>query len=277
VWVSGTLAPVKRTFVIGDIHGDMFHLSQLMGKLPPLGPRDTLVFLGDYVDRGPASAGVVDYVRKLPQQTPAKVVTLRGNHEDAWLRVVDGGWPEFVIPRSNGCLEAYRSFKRLPAPQPDDAPEPHEFAEMLKGTFFPPDVVEWMRTLPYFYEDEFAIYVHAGIPKKGGAFAHPRDVEPKTALLWTRDTDFFQNYRGKTVVFGHTKTALLPSELSQYTPEDPEDMWAGPSVLGLDTGCGKGGFLTAVEFPRKRVYESRKRRRHVPPNTQRSPSSKRSG
>ena len=38
-------------------------------------------------------------------------------------------------------------------------------------------------------------------------------------------------------------------------------------MLGLDTGCGKGGFLTAVEFPRKRVYESRKRRRNAPPRT----------
>ena len=258
---------MKRTFVIGDIHGDMFHLTQLMTKLPPLGARDTVVVLGDYLDRGPASAGVIEYVMSLPRKTAARVVALRGNHEDAWLRVLDQGWPEFVIPRTNGCLETLRSYKRQPAPQPDDAPEPQEFAEMLKGSFFPPHVVEWMRSLPYYYEDEFAIYVHAGIPKKDNEFRHPSLVEPKTALLWTRDSDFFRNYRGKTVVFGHTKTALLPAELSQYTPEDPEDMWAGPAVLGLDTGCGKGGFLTAVEFPRKRVYESRKRRRNAPPRT----------
>ncbi len=255
---------MKRTFVIGDIHGDMFHLGQLMVKLPPLGPRDTIVFLGDYLDRGPASAGVVEYVMTLQQRTQARVVALRGNHEDAWLRVIDQGWPEFVVPRTNGCLETLRSYKRQAAPQEEESPEPHEFREMFSGSFFPPDVVAWMRSLPYFYEDEFAIYVHAGIPGKDGRFPHPREVEPKTALLWTRDRDFFLNYRGKTVVFGHTKTALLPAELSQYTPEDPEDMWAGPAVLGLDTGCGKGGFLTAIEFPRKRVYESRKRRRHVP-------------
>ena len=61
----------------------------------------------------------------------------------------------------------------------------------------------------------------------------------------------------KRVVFGHTMTQCLPPELSSYTPEDTTDIWIGPSVIGLDTGCGKGGFLTAIELPAMRVYESR--------------------
>ena len=52
-------------------------------------------------------------------------------------------------------------------------------------------------------------------------------------------------------------TELLPNELSSYTPEDPTDLWAGPSCVGLDTGAGKGGFLTAIELPARAVYESR--------------------
>ena len=69
--------------------------------------------------------------------------------------------------------------------------------------------------------------------------------------------NFFRLYRGKLVVFGHTATELLPPELSSYTPEDPADIWAGPCTIGLDTGCGKGGFLTGLELPSFRVYESR--------------------
>ena len=114
-----------------------------------------------------------------------------------------------------------------------------------------------MRELPYWYEDEHAIYVHAGLTQKDGAFPHPRDAEPQTALLWTRTQAFFREYRGKRVVVGHTKTELLPPELSTYTPEDPTDLWAGECVLALDTGCGSGGFLTAVELPSLTVYESR--------------------
>jgi serine/threonine protein phosphatase 1 len=114
-----------------------------------------------------------------------------------------------------------------------------------------------MRDLPYWYEDDHAIYVHAGLPSGPDGFMHPSDVKAKIALLWCRDEAFFRDYRGKLVVFGHTATVCLPPELSSYTPEDPTDIWAGPCTVGLDTGCGKGGFLTGLELPAMRVYESR--------------------
>jgi len=68
---------------------------------------------------------------------------------------------------------------------------------------------------------------------------------------------FFLDYRGKLVVVGHTSTDNLPPELSSFTPEDPLDMWVGENVIVTDTGCGKGGFLTCLELPAKRTYESR--------------------
>lgn len=248
-----------RTFAVGDIHGDIEALDCLLERLPKLTKEDTLLFVGDYLDRGPASREVVERIRELPSRVDAEVIALRGNHEDAWLQVVDGGWPEFVMPRKNGCYEAMRSFKELPPPGPDDAPTADDFKELFKGAFFPADVIEWMRSLPYFYENEHAIYVHAGLKRSGpdAEFPHPRDVEPKRSLLWVRDHDFFRNYRGKLVVFGHTTTEHLPAELSSYTTDDPSDLWAGPSAIGLDTGAGKGGFLTAFELPAGNVYESR--------------------
>jgi serine/threonine protein phosphatase 1 len=128
---------------------------------------------------------------------------------------------------------------------------------MVDGAFFPLDVVAWFRQLPHYYEDEHAIYVHAGLVKQSERFVHPAETRRKAALLWHRDQDFFRNYRGKRVVFGHTVTEYLPEELSSYTPEDPTDMWAGPCTIGLDTGAGKGGFLTTLEMPSMRVFESR--------------------
>ncbi len=246
-----------RTFAIGDIHGDIGALWQLLAKFPQLDPGDTIVFLGDYVDRGPRSREVVDYVRNLHKQTPAQVVCLRGNHEDAWLRVVERGWDGFVLPPINGCLAAYRSYMGGPTPEEGEEPQPHEKEGLMKGQFFPNDVLHWFYNLPHFYEDQHAIYVHAGLPKKGERWAHPTELDDKTVLLWIRDEDFFVNYRGKSVVFGHTTTSCLPPELSSFTPDDPDDLWAGVNVIGIDTGCGKGGFLTAVELPAMHVYESR--------------------
>jgi len=246
-----------RTFAIGDIHGDLASLLTLLERLPPLTAEDTMVFLGDYVDRGPDSAAVIQHVRELQDASPAKVIALRGNHEDAWLQIIDRGWPEFVFPRQNGCLECYRSFTGGEPPRDDQLPGADELDAMLVGAFFPRDVIAWMRALPFFYEDEHAIYVHAGIKRTDGGFPHPAEVSPQRALLWLRDRDFFENYRGKLVVFGHTTTRTLPNELSTHTPEDPTDLWAGPACVGLDTACGKGGFLTAFELPARAVYESR--------------------
>lgn len=247
----------ERTFVIGDIHGDLEALFKLLSCFPPLEPSDTIVFLGDYLDRGPKSAEVVDYLRHLPDQVPAKVVALRGNHEDAWIRVASGGWPEFTSPPGNGVLATLRSYRGQAPPREGEQPNPEEQQALSLGTCLPDDVVAWLASLPFYHEDEHAIYVHAGLVRADDGYLHPEATEPKSLLLWCRDEDFFRNYRGKPVVFGHTATVWLPPELSSYTPDDPADLWAGPCTVGLDTGAGVGGFLTGLELPSMRVYESR--------------------
>jgi serine/threonine protein phosphatase 1 len=250
-----------RTFAVGDIHGQLSHLHRLLSRLPPLTPADTIVFIGDYLDRGPQSAQVVEHLRlELPRRVPAGIVTLRGNHEHAWLQVVDRGAPEFVLPVGNGCLATLRSYLGGPPPAPDEFPTAKEEAQALfSASFFPPEVVAWMRELPYYHEDEHAIYVHGGLPPRDGRFAHPRDYPDPSQLVWCRSQAFFAGYRGKRVVFGHTPTANLPQHLSVHTPADRTDLYRTADLIGIDTGCGRGGFLTAVELPSLAVYESRDR------------------
>ena len=251
----------RRTFVIGDIHGDLAALKAVLARMPRPDADDTMVFLGDYLDRGPDSAGVVDFLMNvLPLHTPARLVMLRGNHEDAWGKVMDGEWPDFVMPVGNGCLQTMESFLGEPVSPPGTAATFEQIEQMVAAEFFPPSVARWLRELPNFYEDEHAIYVHAGLPlTPEGTFVHPSEAEGKQrmALLWIRDHRFFRDYRGKTVVVGHTGTALLPPDLSDFTPNDPSDLWYGPAVIGIDTGAGKRGFLTALELPAGIVYESR--------------------
>ena len=246
-----------RTFVIGDIHGDVRHLYQLFASLPELRASDTVVFIGDYVDRGPDTKATVEFVRNLPNQCPAKIVPLRGNHEDAWVRVIQQGWDEFVLPPGNGCLAAYRSYVGRKVPRPNELAGKEERMALQTGSFYPDDVVDWFQTLPYWYEDDHAIYVHAGLCQGPDGFMHPQEVKAPVAMLWCRDEQFFNGYAGKRVVVGHTRTEYLQKELSHYQPEDGSNLWARGDVIAIDTGCGDGGFLSAVEFPALNVYESR--------------------
>jgi len=247
-----------RTFAIGDVHGDLQQLHALAGVLPRFDASDTVVFLGDYLDRGPQSAQVVDFIRViLPRSTKAQVVALRGSHEDAWLKVRRQGWPEFIFPVRNGCLATMRSFRGQPPPGPDELPSLEEFEAMGAGTFFPDEVVAWIESLPVYHEDEHAIYVHAGLPRRGDGWAHPSELDDPEPLLWHRSEAFFRSYRGKRVVFGHTVVAALPQGLSIFTPDDATDVYCSGDLVGIDTRCGHGGFLTAVELPGLVIYESR--------------------
>ncbi len=246
----------NRTFAIGDIHGGLEELVTVLDKFPPADAHDTLVLLGDYLDRGPKSAEVIRYIRAdLKRRFPGKLVVLRGNHEDGWLRVASGGWPHFVLPPSNGCLATLRSFEGRVVD--GEMPSFDEIKRMREASFLPPDVIDWMNSLPHWYEDEHAIYVHAGLIEAQGQWLHPRDTPNPAVLLWVRTMRFFEAYDGKRCVCGHTTTDNLPPELSTFTPEDPLDMWVNGSVVVIDTGCGTGGFLTGLELPAMKVYESR--------------------
>jgi len=247
----------QRTLVIGDIHGELSHLERLLGKVPALGAGDTFVFLGDYLNRGPDSRGVIERLMRLPLQTESRVVCLRGNHEDAWLRVRAEGWDAFVRPLGHGCLATYRSFAGGPAPLPNELPTDAEWNHLRTGDFFPAAVSAWLEALPYWYEDEHGIYVHAGLPRAEQGFAHPREVGNPRVLAWLRTEEFVRTYAGKNVFFGHTPARLLPQDLSHLTPDDPSDAYVTEDCFGLDTGCGLGGFLTAMLLPEMRVYESR--------------------
>jgi len=246
-----------RTIAVGDVHGDLEGLERLLSRLPVLLPEDTLLFVGDYLDRGPRPAGVVRRVRALPGETAAKVVLLRGNHEDAWLKACREGAPEFVLPRGNGCYQTYRSFTGGAPPTREEDPTADELRSMATGAFLPADVVEWMKGLPLWHEDEHAIYVHAGLPFEGGRWLHPSEVKEPRPLLWQRSRAFYQEYAGKRVVFGHTPVKRLPQEQSAHTPDDPLDVYLTPSLVGLDTGAGMGGFLSAIELPEGRVLDAR--------------------
>lgn len=241
-----------RTFVVGDIHGDRAALDRVLAKLPFIAPDDTIVFLGDYLDRGPDSRGVVERLRALPEQTAGKVVLLRGNHEDVYLRSLTEELDvAFFMVRGNGAAEAFRSYTGRDGASDADLSmdEAKELFEIK--SWIPEPVQRWLQKLELWYEDDHAIYVHAGLDGEGAEWHHPRDGAEKP-LLWMREPDFYEQYEGKTVVFGHTP-------VSELSPKDPsrKDAWQRGPLWGIDTGCGRGGHLTCLELPSGTLRDSR--------------------
>ncbi len=161
-------------YAIGDLHGEVTLLRRLLAILP-LRDQDTLVFLGDYLDRGEDSAATVATLRALARAHRA-CVFLRGNHEDAWLTHWDG--VRFTrVPSGGGAAKTWADF----------------------GGAIPVEVGQWLAGTVIEYEDTHAYYVHAGVRP-----GRPVWRTPGLLKLWGADGFLESGYDwGKPVVFGH--------------------------------------------------------------------------
>jgi serine/threonine protein phosphatase 1 len=106
---------------------------------------------------------------------------------------------------------------------------------------------DFLASLPTWYEDDHAIYVHASLPQgDNGTFLHPSEYPESPELYWARNRRFFAEYKGKTVVFGHTITGMVFGE--------KEKVWLRDSLIGIDTGAYLTGVLSAIELPSRHIF-----------------------
>ena len=254
-------AMAGRTFAIGDIHGDADALYRLLALLPRA--------RGDRHDR---------LRRRLPR--PRAPSRRRSSTSCASLPAADAARrssPCAATTRTRGCASSIaagpssccrwrtaasrrcaRSWAASP-PRGRRADEDRRARRAPQGHLLPAATSSSGCTpCPIWYEDDHAIYVHAGLPARGRRLPPPVEGEDADAPCSGAATSTSSATTAASWSSSATpRPSCLPPELSSYTPEDPTDIWAGPCTIGLDTGCGKGGFLTALELPSLRVYESR--------------------
>ncbi|QKG26598.1 metallophosphoesterase family protein [Actinomadura verrucosospora] len=203
---------MRRTVIIGDIHGCFDELLELLEKVD-LHPEDLLVGVGDLVDRGPAPGEVVGLFRERPNS-----VVVMGNHERKHVR---------------GIFSYAQEITRL------------QLGERYAET------VDWMRTLPYYFENDQVRVVHAamqpGIPlaaQKEEILCGSTSGERELAALLP-DGHWHDHYTdAKPIVFGHHVTGHEP-------------MIRDGRVFGLDTGACHGWNLTALCVPGFTVHSVR--------------------
>ncbi len=233
-----------KTFIVGDVHGRCAQLRHLLEMIPRDESNDTLVFLGDLIDRGPDAPGCVDLVQKLSKADPERVICLRGNHEQMLLDFMEGSANLWITPVTGGerTFEQYAN-KRLMITKEKDLDDARREIEAS----VPADHLDFFHSLPHYHEDDYAIYVHAGLELE----KHPRDTEPQ-ALLWMRDMEFYKNYRGKPCIFGHTPTPLLPllGRLGRH------GIYISHSAIGIDTGYNLQSPLSCLSLPDFTLYQA---------------------
>lgn len=233
-----------KTFVVGDIHGRRAQLNSLLEMLPRDEGCDTLIFLGDLIDRGMDAPGVVEDVIELQNENPARIICLRGNHEQMLLDFIDGRSNIWLTPVTGGerTYEQYTGSILRVETDEDFAKARDEIKRSV-----PAYHLEFFRRIPLYHEDDYALYVHAGLDQG----KHPRETEPRH-LLWTRDMKFYKNYRGKPCLFGHTPTAFLPlrGRLGRH------GIYIFHSAIGIDTGYNYNSPLSCLQLPDFTLYQS---------------------
>ena len=187
-----------KRYVVGDIHGCYDELCLLLDKIYDHAGGDPrkIIFVGDYVDRGPNSKEVVEQVRRMQQRGDG--IALMGNHEDMILA------GEFMYAAQT--IVSFGGFR---------------------GHYIPEDVLNWMRSLPKYYEDDTIIVAHAGA--KPGV---PMNEQSDAMLLWYRYEERGPALMGKHFYHGHT-----PFRGFIDTRDDRTN---------VDTGCVYDGQLTAA-------------------------------
>ena len=208
-----------RTIAIGDIHGCSAALDAILEAIRPR-PDDCIVTLGDYINRGPDSRGVIE--RLIDLEKRCRLVPLLGNHDQTLLDVRSGKYPiEWLLDMGGiTTLNSYGAGRDL-----DLIPEKH---------------YRFLRRCLNYFETDTHIFVHANYFSDT-----PMDEQHVGVLLWesVRTMTPGPHDSGKTVIAGHT------------SQKNGEILDLG-HVKVIDTYCYGGGWLTALEVQTEEVWQA---------------------
>jgi len=211
----------KKIFVVGDIHGCLEMLKRLIDKIEWDPANDRLIFIGDYIDRGENSKGVIDYILKLKENT-SLIQCLIGNHEQMFLDYLSGVDPESSL--LNGGLSTLKSYEKARQSQ--------------NNPLIPYSHLDFFSSLLPMIELERYYIVHAGF--RPHISIEDQDLND---MMWIREEFIYSDYYfGKVVIFGHTPF------------HSPVIM---KNKIGIDTGAVFGNYLTCLELPEEKFHSVR--------------------
>ncbi len=227
----------QRLYAIGDIHGEKDMLLQLhqiiLQDAEPHAEKDKIiVYLGDYIDRGPDSHGVIEVLRKQPLAA-FQHIYLCGNHEDMMMRYLDN--PDSALEwMLNGGAATCISYGFDPS-NPPQGHDPTDWAHHMLTRAITPPHRQFLDHLQESYSAGDFLFVHAGVQPDV-----PLEEQQRKDLLWIREPFLSSDAEfGKVIIHGHTP---------RRAPEKRGNR------IGIDTGACYGGHLTALVMDETELY-----------------------
>ena len=208
-----------RLYVVGDVHGHLATFRALLHRLN-LGPEDRVVCLGDMIDRGPDSAGLVDLLRSHPQ-----VICLKGNHEQMAVQSV----------QIDGTFEAWQPWMKRGGKSTYASYIVQAEGDLWQAKQNMVDDFIWLDNLPTQIVLDHIRLVHAGYDPR-----MPLDMQGEKELLWIRK-EWFQHEGAvdpaRTVFFGHTTTTKLGDAAGEVARSETLLFDGRPAWVGVDIGA----------------------------------------
>jgi len=202
-----------KRYVVGDIHGCIKSFRNMVREKIRLTKDDTLFLLGDYIDRGPDSKAVLDFIMEL-QAESCNIKPILGNHEYMLLQSLEDE-AEFANWKKNGSTQTLTSFG-IPLEKTDD---PGSIL-LIPGIY-----IDYIRSLSYYEETDDFYFVHAGLGKD---IENPKD--DLETLFWSRREYYNRKIlKGRILIHGHTPVSMVSIQDRVFDGDG--------KVLNLDGGC----------------------------------------
>lgn len=221
--------------VFSDAHGCKEQVEQLLLQWDP--QKETLVYLGDMVDRGPDTLGVIRLLMKAKEAYPERVVILQGNHDEDFVYWLGTG-DEAAFYMTEDIKTTVKSFYQE-NPKKYKKDTKNQKAQYINRNFR--KEVQFLRNLPLYHETEHCIFVHAGIDL---SIPDWKESSVNHFIYYRKRFYFNAAVAPKRVFFGHTPVSLICKDR-----ENPHDVWISTQgdKVGIDGGCCfEGGQLNGV-------------------------------
>ena len=223
----------KRVMAVGDIHGCLTPFLSLYNRLR-VADDDLIIFLGDYIDRGPESLKALEWIGR--ESLKPNVIALRGNHEQTLLDCIAGRYADRFFNVGIGTIKDVREA-------------------MKTDPMLPLKVVQTIRRMPLYHrltiDGREYIFCHAGVDAQ---IDHdpPIENQPADRIVWVRE-EFYDHYEGDAIyVVGHTPVQFLRQ------PPLPIKNFNGRNIIMMDTGscCAESGRISCLDVIGGKFYQT---------------------